>query len=410
MNLPYYQWRVPMKCKAPIFFTVMLMLFALEVTSAQSDLNVLRSYQKIFIRTALATKPEVIDDAVHDPEMKNSLGEFFDFALSFVLQYADVFNDDLEMIRLASTIAKGAADSGGFQNRDALWRLFMAYRDTDTRVAVLEALAVLGKGDSRVVENLNQFLLNQNNVYRSGLMPDYAVLSACITTLGKLGDGSSFPVLFSTMIAGYPDEYTQLAAQALGSIKGDYKKYLIDVIRKNSPIEKLAAFKAALQHTDFTPAEIGEIAENALDISLTYIAPGDTDQASLDEMRYSSIRVLTDQNWSRATTLVIKHFYRVQTDFSNGTASKDVFIEAIQCLGAMGTSEAAQALSIQLGLINSTMERTKEFDQDILTAVIQSLGNIGDKIAFDYLLYIGYLPYPDSIQILAREAMNRLKW
>jgi hypothetical protein len=76
----------------------------------------------------------------------------------------------------------------------------------------------------------------------------------------------------------------------------------------------------------------------------------------------------------------------------------------------MGTSEAAQALALQLGLINSQMEKDKTFDQDILMAVISALGNIGDKVAFDYLLYIGYLPYPDDIQKAAREAMNRLKW
>jgi hypothetical protein len=76
----------------------------------------------------------------------------------------------------------------------------------------------------------------------------------------------------------------------------------------------------------------------------------------------------------------------------------------------MGTSEAAQALSLQLGLINSTMERTREFDEELLISVIEALGNIGDKVAFDYLLYIGYLPYPDSVQTAARDAMNRLKW
>ncbi|AEJ19731.1 HEAT repeat domain-containing protein [Gracilinema caldarium] len=402
-----------MKCDKLSLSILMLALFSflfVPFLVAQTGNTVLQSYQKLFIRTALATKPEIIENAVQDTDMKNNLGSFFDYTLSFVLQYADVLKDDPEMIRLASTIARAALHAGEAQNRDALWRLFMAYRDTETRVAVLDALAVLGKGDGRVIENLNQFLSNQNNVYRTGLIPDYQVLSACINTLGKLGDGSSFPVLFSTMIAGYPETYSRLAAQALGSIKGDFKKYLIDVIRKNSPVEKLAAFKAAMEHTDFTPADRGEIAENALDISLSFIAPLESDQQSLDELRYAAIRVLTEHRWSRATTLVIKHFYRLQTDYSNETELKSRFIEAIQCLGAMGTSEAAQALSLQLGLINTTMERTKKFDEEVLTTVIEALGNIGDKIAFDYLLYIGYLPYPESIQTTAREAMNRLKW
>jgi hypothetical protein len=76
----------------------------------------------------------------------------------------------------------------------------------------------------------------------------------------------------------------------------------------------------------------------------------------------------------------------------------------------MGTSGAAQALSLQLGLLNSRMERNRDYDPDILISVIGALGDIGDKVAFDYLLYIGFLSYPDSIQNAARDALNKLKW
>jgi hypothetical protein len=76
----------------------------------------------------------------------------------------------------------------------------------------------------------------------------------------------------------------------------------------------------------------------------------------------------------------------------------------------MDSAEAAQTLALQLGLFNSQMERTGEFDADILISVINALGELGDKIAFDYLLYIGYLSYPEAVQSAARDALNRLKW
>ncbi|MFQ3546934.1 MAG: hypothetical protein SNJ56_01235, partial [Termitinemataceae bacterium] len=217
-----------------------LVLTCSKAIFAQTAADKLQNYQRLFVRSSLSAKIDVVNNAVQDLAMTGTLGTFFDYTLSFVLQYSDVMKDDPDMIALASRIAQNIASQGELQNRDNLWRLFMTYRDSATRVAVLDALAIIGKGDSRVIENLNQFLSNQNNVYRSGLIPDYAVLAACITALGLLGDGTSFPVLFSTMIAGYPSEYSKLAAQALGSIKGDYKKYLIDVIRKNPPLEKLA--------------------------------------------------------------------------------------------------------------------------------------------------------------------------
>ena len=37
------------------------------------------------------------------------------------------------------------------------------------------------------------------------------------------------------------------------------------------------------------------------------------------------------------------------------------------------------------------------------------IGIIGDAIAFDHLLYSGYLDYPASVKRAAREALNNLK-
>jgi HEAT repeat protein len=76
----------------------------------------------------------------------------------------------------------------------------------------------------------------------------------------------------------------------------------------------------------------------------------------------------------------------------------------------MESSDAAMALALQLGLINAQTEKTGLYDEDITLAAVQALGAIGDKAAFDYLLYISYLPYPEHIQAAAKEALNRLKW
>jgi DNA-binding MurR/RpiR family transcriptional regulator len=108
--------------------------------------------------------------------------------------------------------------------------------------------------------------------------------------------------------------------------------------------------------------------------------------------------------------LAIKHFYRVQADYQNGTAPKERFLEAISCLGVMGNIESSQVLALQLGYYNSRMEYNAEYDTDIMLRLIQALRDIGDKSAFDYLLYISYLNYPEQIQTAAREALNRIRW
>ena len=47
---------------------------------------------------------------------------------------------------------------------------------------------------------------------------------------------------------------------------------------------------------------------------------------------------------------------------------------------------------------------------NIVSALIQSLGALGDKSAFDCLLYTTYLNYPENIVAQARSALSSLKW
>jgi hypothetical protein len=388
-------------------FIAVLVLTA-GLAGAQESPSPALGFRREFARSSLSGKLQLLRDAAAANDA--SLAGLFGQALDFSLQNAELLRDDAEMVELSALAAEGLAAQGDVSSVSGLWRVFMAYRDARTRGAVLKALAVLGKDNGQIVENLNQYLGNQNNVYRTGMAPDMATLSACIATIGALGDSSSFPVLFQTMIAGYPDSVVREADAALRSIRGDDKKYLIDVVRRNPPAEKLAAFNAGQRNDAFNPAARGELAEAALEIALGLFPADPAEAAAVDNLRYAAVRVLTVQRWTRATTLAIKQFYRVQTDFGAGLVDKEIFLEAIRCLGAMASSEAAQALSLQLGLINSDMERTKAFDAEILGAVIIALGDIGDKVAFDYLLYIGYLPYPDAVKTAAREALNRLKW
>jgi len=206
------------------------------------------------------------------------------------------------------------------------------------------------------------------------------------------------------MTAGYPQAVTQETLKALDSIDGNYKDYLVRIIRRNPFNEKAAAFRIGAYSEKLTSSERGEIAQAALEMSLESSGPLET------SLRYDAVTVLTRLKWSPAASLAIRNFYQVQTDYTGGLVPKDRLIEAIACLGAMGTQDAARALALQLGYFNSQTEKTGEYDEAVVLALINALGELGDKTAFDYLLYIGYLNYPDKIQASAKDALNRLKW
>ena len=45
-----------------------------------------------------------------------------------------------------------------------------------------------------------------------------------------------------------------------------------------------------------------------------------------------------------------------------------------------------------------------------MLSVITALRKLGDKTAFDYLLYVEYLNYSETVKQASRNAIEELKW
>ena len=287
-----------------------------------------------------------------------------------------------------------------------VWMLFMENPDSETGAGALIVMGNLGKGNQYITDNINNYLAQVNYLFRSGKTVNYSTVSACIAAITELGSISSYPVLFDLLCAGYPEVIVSEAYGALDLINGNLYRFLSGIIEENPPEEKFAALKAGINSQRLSVSERGQLAESALDLS---IAAGG-ENADLNAMRYASITTLSSLGWTRANMLAIRHYYRVQADYTRGIAPKYRLIEAITCLGAVGNSDAALALGLQLGLINARTVNTGAFDADITLAIVQALGHIGYNAAFDHLLYASNLSYGENITSAAREAINRLKW
>ncbi|MCL2211416.1 MAG: hypothetical protein FWB95_05805 [Treponema sp.] len=299
-----------------------------------------------------------------------------------------------------------SVDVGPINDVDVLWGIFLQNPDTSTAVDILIKLGKLGKGKKYIIENLNNYLMGINLLFKSGSAVNYVVVSACISALMELGDSSSYPALFSVLYAGYPEVIASEAHGALDMIPGNLHQFLLNVITNNPSDEKFAAFRTAVNSERLSISERGHLAERALEKALEE----NEENIDLSVMRYSSVNALTRFRWTRANALAIRHYYRVQSEYQQNMVPKHRFLEAIACLGAVGNSDAALVLGLQLGLINARTETTGAFDPDITMAIVQALGRIGFHAAFDHLMYVSNLPYPDDIVAAAGEAINRLKW
>ena len=174
--------------------------------------------------------------------------------------------------------------------------------------------------------------------------------------------------------------------------------------------EKKLALVISLETDRLKQEEKGEIAQFTMDVGLHTAAVDNPSRQIARDMRYIAAVALAQRKWASATDLVIEHFDTVLLEYDRGVTDKRRVVEAIDCLGAMRTHEAAVRLTQYLVLLNSYTERLREFDNSIVLVVIENLGSLGDKTAFDDLLYAQYLSYSSEIKKAVRDALENLKW
>jgi hypothetical protein len=386
--------------------SVMFLIVVATVVSAQEQTDILRAFQKNFVRGNLNTKIQVLQDAATRSDI--DMGPLYHQALQFVIANASIFESDLVARELGILAVRLIGMSGYNDALYSLWEYFTADDERSIRIAVLNGIGSLAPVDSRLVNNLNRWLSGENDKLRAEEDVDLEVVEEAVVALGKIGDDSSFPVLFSVSILGGSDEIDEKAIEALYSIEGDFQDLILRVIEQNPLAEKLEALRIGLSNEDLKDNEKGTIAESALSKGLYTTASQSQEREILRQIRYESIRTLTNYSWSTATKDVIEHFDQTLQETILGIGRTSHVLEAIQALGAMNTHEAAVRLSLYLDLLNSDVERGKNVEDEIVLAVIKNLGELGDKVAFDYLLYARLLSYSDSIKKAAQESLNQL--
>jgi hypothetical protein len=365
-------------------------------------------YKQQFSRVDLPAKVQLLEGAVYDRSLGGSTGEFYDYALQFALDNFELLQDEPDFTRIVGVAVNGLQNTTYRGSLESLWELFLKYPNSETGAEILVTIGRLGRGNRTVIERVNNYLLEKNQAYKSGESVSYVIISACISAAMELGDSSSYPVLFEVICAGYPEIITFEAYGAIELIPGNFMQFLFDVIEKNPPAEKLSALRSGNYGERLNLSERAGLAELALEQSLA--AWADKDDIDLSDLRYEAVLILTQLKWTRANALAVRHYYRVLEDFQDNPALRERFIEAVDFLGAVGNSDAALILVLQLGLRNEQAQRTGVYDPEVTLAIVKSLGLIGDKAAFDQLLDIDSLSYPDNIIAAAKEALDRLRW
>lgn len=375
-------------------------------TQNEPDNKMLFAYQKNFARGSLATKVQVLQDAAS--EEGGGMGKLYLQAIRFYLDNFSTLRDDTTAIELAKYAARLAGEASYTPATEDLWNMFRQSSNVGVKVAAIQSLGRLLNPDEQLVTSVVNYLKTQNNKFRRGEDVENQVIAETITALSRIGSNTAFSELFAAAHLGYPQHIEERALEALENLEGDISRMVLKVIEAGFAQEKLPALNWAMEQDTLSKEDKGEIAQKALSEGLAQVSDQEK-QERLRELRFEAARQLTELERSEATSLVIDHFDRTNVEVDRGLTSKSNLLEAIACLGAMGTHEAAVRLSLYLEVLNTYKENGQKVDEQVALAVIKNLGILGDEVAFDHLLYTMYLDYPRSVKQAAREVLSEFK-
>ena len=306
-----------------------------------------------------------------------------------------------------------------FKKRCASVLLFSITNDSALQTVILESFASLAVQNAaaganaavlftRAADLVNSYV--QHIVFSQKTDTNEVLLKA-VKTLGKIGRASSFSVLFACYTS--PDSRLSAAAfDALKNLSAVYQKPVKELIVNGSITEKRLALELVLKNDTNSDFFKAEMAAQALSQAVYEAAEKNSADEQLTVLQMTAVRELYRVSWTRSADLMKQVFILSQNQYEQGLLSKDNFIEIIRAFTRLASTEAGSHLTAYLKTLNRKQEKNSANppDPQVVLAVVQSLALLGDKVAFDDLLYATYQNYPDIVVSAAKEALSKLKW
>ena len=385
-------------------------VFATE-TISQSSATAPQQYID-FVTGSVADKTKLLSNlSISDdtPELVVSIPEE---ALEFVQDKVPLLGTGSGMKELALA-AIPVLQVASQRQGSLLWNIFVLFDDSQIKVAVLDALSVAVSKNKRLVspylEGIHTFVAESTATDSDSL----ASSIAAIKLLGLMADPNSFEILFRLMNSSISPKLNQAIESSLASVIPSAQPTLLRHISQDyySMAEKYRLFLIVQKNDKISSLFKAELAEKAL--SATIIKTEDVSKMEPEalSLQLAAVQQIDESDWTRAASIVAEYFVQAQQQFNLGLITQEQFLGVVTCLEGLATSHSVSALVNYLGVLNTAAaQKVSSIDQEVLLAVIESLGALGDKAAFDNLLYVTYLPYPETITTAARTALAGLKW
>lgn len=379
-------------------------IFAKEISGAE----------KKFIRGNIKEKIEAVEEADKESALKMGT-KGLDYALSNV----DALGSDSELSSLAEASMLTLVKNGGIESlddekskpvSDKVLKIFSKFDDENVKITAVDCLSrfksVKWNGSADVLDEYLEERYRENH-------PGNLLIGNIISFLGENGGAHSFTLIYNIYLNGSWPEYKNVTEKSLASLSfslpdeagkvvlyGDYKTVLnyLELIKKYDANDKNN--KNLIQN----------LAESALFSAINNVESSQEFSRDFYLVQKETLEILSRAKWSHAQNIVAKNFDVAKKEYEMKIISDDEFIEIINLTAKFSSPEIAEAFSKLLGEFNSKAENTEIPSEPVVLALINSLGEMGAKTAFDNLLNTTYLNYSAKVIDAAKEALAKLKW
>ncbi|MBR2105974.1 MAG: hypothetical protein IJ937_01765 [Treponema sp.] len=351
--------------------------------------------------------------------IKESTGEdsywLAEKAIQFALDNKEILGNDRELDALVvsailTITPEYVASADKLSQAEILFnftKLFNIFSSSNTvQIAVLSKILLLKDSiqTTDFTEELNKYLQSDGIA-----TADKSVLKSVISTLESIGNNKSFNILFSLYINPEFESVQNELETTLIKLAPNYIDEILYIINEKDIAKNKPLFEKIVKNSKISKNNLCEIAENLLNSSILYVE-NSTEKDDFTKLQIEVLQVLSSNNWTRASSSAISFFIFAKDKFTNGLISEEDMIKIVSSLINVAPIESISPLVSYLVELNSLTEMGKSVSIPVVEAVIKTLGAIGNKSAFDSLLGVTYLNYPESVLSAAREALAGLKW
>lgn len=365
--------------------------------------------QRNFVKGNLIDKTEAVKAA-----SEVEIVDLAKAAIEFSLNYKEILGDDSDLSALAisgiTALPVEYIENSNMTEKnlisEKLIGLYSVFEDENVKIAVLNKISSFKFSVENFIPLLNDFVKN-SSVNEENLV----LLKSVVNTLGSIGNNQSFIIMLGALSEKKWEPLFENLEKSLCMLAEPLEKEILDILRRGNVKDCRRLFDLIVKKSENSQIFKAEIAENVLLRTIYIYENSNSTGEDLISLQLESFDFLKKLKWTRASNTIVSYLKTARSEYDQKLLEEDKFCEIIAGVSDVAPIGAIQPLATYLIFLNSKMEeKSSDVSENLVLAIIKSLGAIGDKNAFDALLGVTYFEYSDSVIAAARDALAKLKW